>query len=122
MIQLCADQYNIEIDTADDGWCKCWLIIDGNKTYLGAESLKYLKDHLLAGLDDSPKEISGHLYKYDFSWVLSLEEVHSVLYIAKDGLGKVLLVQNVGGHANEICLIKLSQDHCSQWLDQIRLK
>jgi hypothetical protein len=121
MIQLCADQYCIEIDTANNGWSKCWLIIDENKTYLGAESLNYLKDHFLAGLDDSPKEISGHLHKYDFSWVLSLEEVHSALYVAKDGLGKVMLVQNVGGHANEICLIKLSQERCAQWLNQIQL-
>jgi hypothetical protein len=121
MIQLCADQYCIEIDTTNNGWCKCWLVIEENKTYLGAESLKYLKDHLLAGLDDSPKEISGHLYKYDFSWVLSLEEVHSALYVAKDDLGKVLLVQNLSGHANEMCLIKLSQDRYLQWLDQIRI-
>ncbi len=121
MIKLCADQYSIEIDTNNIGWCKCWLVIEENKTYLGAESLEYLKDHLLAGLDDSPKEISGHLYKYNFSWVLSLEEVHSVLYVAKDDLGKVLLVQNVGGKANEMCLIKLSQDRYLQWLDQIRI-
>ncbi len=121
MIKLCADQYSIEIDTNNIGWCKCWLVIEENKTYLGAESLEYLKDHLLAGLDDSPKEISGHLYKYNFSWVLSLEEVHSVLYVAKVDLGKVLLVQNVGGKANEMCLIKLSQDRYLQWLDQIRI-
>jgi hypothetical protein len=121
MIKLNADQYCIEIDTTHNGWCSCWLIIDENKTYLGAESLKYLKDHLLAGLDDSPKEVSGHLYKYDFSWVLSLEEMHSALYIAKDGLGKVLLVQNAGGHTNEICLIKLSQERCLHWISQIQL-
>lgn len=121
MIQLCANQYSIEIETTDNGWCKCWLIIDENKTYLGAESQKYLKDRLLAGLDEGPKEISGHLYKYDFGWLLSLEEVRTALYVAKDGLGRALLLQNVGGRANEICLIKLSQEQCSQWLDQIRL-
>jgi len=120
-MQLYSDQYCIEIDTANNSWCKCWLLIGEDKIYLGAESLKYLKDHLLAGLDDSPKEISGHLYKYDFSWVLSLSEVNTVLYVAKDGLDKVVLLQNVGGHTNEICLIKLSQDRCSQWINQIQI-
>ncbi len=120
MIQLCSDRYSIEIDITNTSWCKCWLIVDEDKSYLGAESLKYIKDHLLAGLDDRPKEISGHLYKYDFSWVLSLSEVHTGLYVAQNGLGKVLLVQNADGHTNEICLIKLSQDRCLQWLDKIR--
>jgi hypothetical protein len=120
MIQLCANQYSIEIETTNTGWCKCWLIIDGNKTYLGAESQKYLKEHLLTGLVEGPKEISGHLYKFDFGWLLFMKEVHTALYVANDGLGRALLLQNVGGHANEICLIKLSEEQCLQWLDQIR--
>jgi hypothetical protein len=121
MIQFCADQYRIEIDNANQSWCKCWLIIGKDKTYLGAESLKYLKVHLLAGLDDSPKEISGRLYKYNFSWVLSLSEVHTVLYVASDDQDKVLLLQNADGQVQEVCLIKLSRDQCLQWLNQIRL-
>ena len=121
MIQFCADQYCVEIDNANNSWCKCWLIIGKDKTYLGAGSLEYLKAHLLAGLDDSPKETSGRLYKYDFSWVLSLSEVHTVFYVASDDQDKVLLLQNADGHTQEICLIKLSHDQCLQWLAQLRL-
>ena len=119
MIQLCADKYCIEIDASNNGWCKCWLIIGENKTYLGAAGLKYLKDHLLAGLDDSPKESNGRYHEYDFSWVLSLSEAHTVFYVAADNQGKVLLLQDVD--AKEICMIELSQKQCLQWLNQVQL-
>ena len=119
IIQLCADQYSIEIDITNNSWCKCWLKIGESVTYLGAADLKYLKNHLLAGLDDSPKESSGHLHEYDVSWVLSLSEAHTVLYVAVDDQGKVLLLQDAD--AKEICMIKLSQDQYLQWLNQIQL-
>ena len=119
MINLCSNEYCIKIDTINNSWCKCWLIIDENTSYLGSESLKYLKDHLLAGLNDSPKKSDGHLHGYDFSWVLSLSEIHTALYVAADDQGKVLLLQDV--HAKEICMIKLSQDQCLQWLNEIQI-
>jgi len=118
MIQLFANQYCFKIDTTDNDWCKCWLITGENETYLGAERLKYLKDHLLAGLDDSPKENSGRLLEDNFSWVLSLSEVHTTLYAEMDGQDRVLFFQDA--NAKEVCRIRLSQDRCSQWLDKIK--
>lgn len=117
MIQLSANNYRIEIDITKSNWCKCWLIIDNNITYLGSESLEYLKDHLLAGLDDNPKKISGHLYTYDFSWVLSLAEVHTTLYIAKKGQDRILLLQDSNG--KDICIIELRNDRYLEWQNQI---
>lgn len=119
MIRLCANQYCIEIDTSNDSWCKCWLKIGEDVTYLGSTDLKYLKDHLLAGLDDSPKESSSRLHEFDVSWVLSLSEVHTVLYVAVDDQDKLLLLQDAD--AKEICIIRLSKDQCIQWLNQIQL-
>ncbi len=113
MIQLFANQYCFKIDTTDNDWCKCWLITGENETYLGAERLKYLKDHLLAGLDDSPKENSGRLLEANFNWVLSLSEVHTTLYAEMDGQDRVLFFQDA--NAKEVCRIRLSHDQCLQW-------
>ena len=117
MLRLCADKYCMEIDTTNKNWCKCWLVIDDNFTYIGAENLQYLKDHLLAGFDDSPKVISGNLHGYDFSWVLSLAEVHTTLYFAEDGQERILLFQDADG--KEICTLKLSHNKYLEWRNQI---
>jgi len=117
MIQLSVNNYRIEIDITNRNWCKCWLIIDDNSTYLGSESLEYLKEHLLTGLDDDQKKISGHVYGHDFSWVLSLAEVHTTLYIAKNGQDRILLLQDTNGQ--DICIIELPNDKYLEWQNQI---
>ena len=117
VIRLCANNYCIEIDITNRYWCKCWLVIDDNSTYLGAENLKYLKDHLLAGFDDRPQKISGHLCDDGFSWVLSLAEAHTTLYFTKNGQGRVLLLQDTNG--KDICRIDLSRNKYLEWRNQI---
>jgi hypothetical protein len=117
MIRLCANNCCIDIDITNKDWCKCWLIIDDNSTYLGSENLKYLKDHLLAGLDGNPQKISGHSNDDNFSWVLSLAEAHTALYIAKNGQDRVLLLQDTNG--KDICRIELSNKKYLEWRNQI---
>lgn len=117
MLRLDANDCSIEIDPTIKIWCKCWFTLGADRTYLGAQHIDYLKQHLLTGLDDAPKKIDGHLRGYDFSRVLSLSEVHSVLYVAQDGQDKVFLWQDAS--ARDIGTIRLSPEQISEWREKL---
>lgn len=120
MIQLCTPEYCIEIDTSNVGWCKCWLTKGEKVVYLGAESLKYLKEHLLSGLDDKKKETIGKLEGLDVSWVLSLAEAHHVLYVSvyQD---KTLIWQAANSVGMPTYIMRLSKDQLLQWRSQLEV-
>jgi hypothetical protein len=117
MLHLCASEYCIEIDITDPGWCRCWLTKGEEIIFLGAESLKYVRDHLLSGLDNNSKKTAGNLLGYDVRWVLSLAEAHHVLYTAMDNEDRILLWQDK--NANVICLIRVSQTQYLQWHNKL---
>jgi hypothetical protein len=117
MIILHANDCSIEIDPSIKIWCKCWFTLGADRTYLGAQHIDYLKEHLLIGLDDAPKKVDGHLRGYNFSRVLSLSEVHAVLYVAQDGQDKLFLWQDA--NARDIGTIRLSPEQILAWRKQL---
>ena len=119
MIKLCTPEYCIEIDITDPSWCKCWLTKGDNVVYLGAESLKYLKAHLISGLADDTKKSSGRLEDLNVSWVLSLAEAHHVLYVSIDAVDKILIWQDAHSSVGPTYLMRLSEDRLSQWRSQL---
>jgi hypothetical protein len=119
MIQLCTSEYCMEIDITDPDWCKCWLTKDENIIYLGAESLKYLKEHLLSGLDDNTQESMGRRESLNISWVLSLAKAHHVLYISIDTENKTLIWQATNSVGMPTYIMRLSRDQLLQWRYQL---
>lgn len=117
MLQLCASEDCIYVDTTDSRWCKCWLIKGEEIVFLGAESLKYVMDHLLSGLDNNSKKTVGNLLGYDVWWVLSLAEAHHTLYAAMANEDRILLWQDK--NANVISTVRLSQIQYLLWHDQL---
>jgi len=117
LIQLCTSEYCIQIDAIEEDWCSCRLFKGEAVIYLGANTLKYLKDHLLSGLDDGAKETRAELLGHKVSWVLTLAEAHHILYVANDGMEKVLLWQDRYGEI--VAIIRLSHDQCLQWRSQL---
>src|SRR6266496_6524197 len=115
MIRLCTSEYCFEIDTANARWCQCWLTKGENAIYLGAESLLYLKEHLLSGLDDNPKESMGRLEDMSVSWILSLAEAHYVLYVSMNTEDKTLIWQNAQSAGKETYIMTMSRDQLLQW-------
>lgn len=119
MLSLCADEQCIEIDTTSPNWCKCWLRNGEDVTYLGAESLKYLRDHLLRSFDASPKEGSSSLQGHKVGWILSLAEAHHTLYMSIETDDRVLFWQDK--NATVINTTRLSQKEILHWQNQLEL-
>jgi hypothetical protein len=119
MIDFWGSHSCFKIDVSNPAWCKCWLEIDGTLIYLGAESLNYLKSHLLLGLNGEPKKSSGNLNGNDVSWVMSLAEIHTVLYLASKDDTKILFFQNADDLSKKPHTIEISQKETLVWLHTI---
>ena len=61
----------------------------------------------------------GKISGYEVTWVLSLAEAHSTLYMAVDGEERILFGQN--GEATIIGITKLSQAQSLQWNNQLKM-
>jgi hypothetical protein len=115
MLKLFAEDAEFEINVSDSQWCQCRLRHGGNITHLGAESLQYIKGHLLAGLRNEARKFIERYEDHEVSWVLSLAEKHLVLYVTVEV--DMLLWQNA--NAMPICTIKLSPQDRARWIDQL---
>jgi len=104
----------IEFDTHN--WGRCFLLAK-NRTYLGAESKRYLVEHLLARLEEPTSEPVGELAGRPVKWVLSLAEGQSILYVSAENSNRTLHWQNA--KAEWIASLRLSQDQWQQWKQQL---
>ena len=117
-LRLLADSQEIEIKITDLAWCKCWVRDGTSRIYLGAESFKYIRSHLLHRLADKPDKIAGKLNGKEVYWILSLAEAHHVLYFANNDKDKILFWQNEQGKT--ISEIQLPAETLKQWFIQLK--
>ena len=115
MLQLYFNSDYIEIDNANTDWCKCWLKTSDSNIYLGAESQKYLKDHIVSRIND---DLNKSLSEHDFSWVLTFSETHVTLYVSGASNDMTLLFQDASGKS--IYTFKLSIERKKQWIRQLK--
>ncbi len=95
-ISLSADSSSLVIETSDNGWAKCYLVAD-ERAYLGADDIVTVLTRLRDAVDTQKSfdaEDGWKLEGLPVAWCLSLMEVHHVLYVADDGLSRVLFWQN----------------------------
>jgi hypothetical protein len=79
-LNLCTPECCIQVESVNENWCRCKLVQQNKEIYLGAETPEYLTMNLLAGLDDSAKQIVGWIDHYEVSGVVALAEAHHVLF------------------------------------------
>ena len=111
VIELQAQGGGLRLET-DDGWCRCWLVDDGDR-YLGADTPRVVLTRLLEHLERSDKEIAGELEGQPVRWVLTLSEEHSTLYAARSGDERLLLIQD--GDAKLVGRLTISDVDWERW-------
>jgi hypothetical protein len=105
---------------AGASWCGCTLVVGENRVFLGAESRSYIIDHLIEALGPR-RNVTGRINDLEVSWVLSLAEEHSSLYIAGEADCRVLFLQDRNGQL--IHTMRLSMSDVESWraeLDRYR--
>ena len=113
-----ASDWALAIDVTDEAWCRCTLIGVKTAIFLGAESLSYLRDHLMSIFDQNAVGIRSQWAGYDeVRWILTLAEAYHSLYVANDGPDRTLLWQDK--HAQLICTMRLTLEDCARWRSQI---
>ena len=117
VIKFHQDNWTLELLLRTQDWCDCVLIESEHVHKLGSESLSYIVPRLFAALCESNKPKDSDVSSY--SWVLSLAEIHSSLYVAQRGDTKALLWQDADAHS--IGEMILSLDDCLAWCNQLRL-
>jgi hypothetical protein len=117
MIELCSLGSCLRIDTRSPEWCPCWLSGDP-PIYLGAESLGYLIRRLSTALVDTEGEYNGDIHGRKVSWVLSLFEAHTALYVARDRPDHILFWQD--DKTAVVGTMRLQPEHRVEWHERLR--
>lgn len=107
---------SLQIEFDGRNWGKCHLQTEG-RAYLGAESRRYLIQHLLLRLEDPASEPIGKVGGRPVKWVLSLADGESILYVSAEDSNRVLRWQNA--RAEWIGSLKVSPDQWRQWRQQL---
>lgn len=111
----------LEINLNDLGWSKCYLV-NGDRTYLGAETSSYICSRLLDELRDDVTHASyvGEINEHKVRGVLALSEMHHVLYCATEGSSRILFWQD--SHQSPVKLvgvIRISSEQRMRWREQL---
>lgn len=121
-LSLPADSSSLVIETSDNGWAKCYLVAD-ERTYLGADDIVTVLTRLRDAVDTQESLDFKDGWKLEglpVAWCLSLMEVHHVLYVAEDGLDRVLFWQNARTSPVSIAgVMRLSPAMCQQWVEAL---
>ncbi len=122
ILSLPADSSSLVIENSDNGWAKCYLVAD-ERTYLGADDFSIITSRLLKALEQRgvpAAKAAGEIKGTPVAWVLSLAEVHHVLYVAQDGSDRVLFWQNADADPLFIAgVMRLSPAICQQWVETL---
>ena len=108
------DGGRLDLDISPDGWCKCWLLADGHRRYLGADAAKRVISRLIAGLRGENSEASDEIAGHQVYWVLTLSEAHCTLYVACTNSGRLFYIQDA--NAEVIAMVSLSHASVTEWL------
>lgn len=116
VIELHLGDWKLQIVAVNEGWYQCLLVGQKDTYKLGAETLSYITTRLFTALCDHPEqeETGGESYR----WVLSLADVHSSLYVVREGNAKRLLWQDA--NAKTLTEISLSPADCSDLCNQLK--
>jgi hypothetical protein len=116
LIQLHQNQWILQFTLSTDDWCEFALIGEKQTYRLGAERLCYVAERLFHVLCEDDEQVNSDNQSY--SWVLSLAEIHSSLYVVQKGDSKCLLWQDE--NAKDLAEICLSSVDCLTWCNQLK--
>lgn len=118
-ITLNSESANLKLSVGKDTWTTVVLDRNGESIPLGADVLRIITSRLIGALDEPEKlELCKNLREVQAAWVLSLSECHCSIYIAKEGQGVRLYVQNAEGEIFSSFL--LSEMESSLWTERLR--
>lgn len=121
-LSLSADSSSLVIETSANGWAKCYLVAE-ERIYLGADDIVTVLTRLRDAVDtQKPLDCPDGwiLEGLPVAWRLSLAEVHHVLYVADDGLDRVLFWQNADADPVFIAgVMRLSPAIRQQWVQAL---
>ena len=116
VIELSVGNWKLELRVGNDDWCECVLVDKTQIHNLGRENLSYITKQLFVALSGTKKQETNDNKSY--SWVLSLGEIHSSLYLARGGDTTFLLWQDA--NAKTLAEISLSLAECLTLCNQLR--
>jgi hypothetical protein len=110
-IQLMADNCGLRIMPDKNEWSKVSLLMDNTERPLGGETYKSISTKLLKFLSED------NIKSPTRQWILTLSELHHVLYGTHDGDGMTICVQN--GDAQWIAEFKLGNEQIKKWMSAL---
>lgn len=120
-LKLPDEDNSLVIETNTEAWARCYLVqpFEQERIYLGADVFPIVATRLHDGLnqwDALNKAVDGELQGHYVMWLLSLCEVHHVLYAAQSGPDRLLFWQNADvSFLLTSGVMRLSPERCVQW-------
>ncbi|MCA9801909.1 MAG: hypothetical protein KC777_07990 [Cyanobacteria bacterium HKST-UBA02] len=122
MLVLEAGEGSLTIDDEDPGWCVCYLKADGRELNLGAECLKYLKEHLVSVLLDNGENAPHSHEGHPLVWGGSLSPLRFSLYMGIRERDRILFVRDDEADSGDdkfITRLNLTPEDIESWLKQL---
>ncbi len=118
MIELHADNITLTLEGPRD-WCKIYLVEEGVREKLGANSLDEIVPRLCYGLEEKGLPTSGKVDGIPTEHILSLSEEHGAFYIGWiNQHTKILFIQDVNAHLRT--KVKLDPVRRKEWVDKLK--
>ena len=105
IVELAATSGTLKVRVIDESWVHLVFVQDGIERELGAETLKYIVEHLRAFLQRPAQQPK---------WVLSLAETHVSFYGSASAGGTLLRLQDK--NAAFFADLELSEGEKEEWL------
>jgi hypothetical protein len=111
----------LELDVADNGWCRCTVVHNHTRLYLGAEVVKWVAIRLLHSIEvanDPMGEADTLFMGHTFTWGLSLSERHFRLHTTEsDGCRILQWIDATNGNLSIV--MHLTKERCGSWSSQL---
>lgn len=123
MLVLEAGDGTLTIEDDDPDWCVCFLEINGRELNLGAECLRYLKEHLTSALLDNGDSTPHRYEGLPLVWGGSLSPLRFSLYMGIKDHERILFVRDDDAESGDdqkiIARLTLGREEVESWLRQL---
>lgn len=93
----------------ENGWTQIYLQTENERHFLGAQTLKYILQHLRDALDESIGKTDGFINSEPVFWVLSLSEKHSSFYANNSKESLKFYIQNKKAETEFVFALSLAE-------------
>lgn len=120
ILELCAGKWKLIIDCQDKNWCKINLVNEDEEKYLGADSIKVIKERFFGNiknidvLEKSSFEIEG----LQICRIISLSETFTTFFMTKHRPFEIFILYK-DEDINNSDRINLSEQEYNVWINNM---